>query len=60
MRKATLTAKNDSKYINCTLECIKLCTCTKLSLKLKRENVWAFSGLHGPNNKNVFSICLVS
>ena len=29
--------KNNSKYNNCTLECIKLGTCTQFSLKLIRE-----------------------
>ena len=36
----TMTAKNNSKYNNCTLECIELSTCTELSLKLKREKIF--------------------
>ena len=37
MATPTTTAKNNSKYNNCTLEYIELSTCTKLSLKLERE-----------------------
>ena len=34
------TAKNNSKYNNCTLECIELSTCTELLLKLEREKTF--------------------
>ena len=36
----TTTAKNNSKYNNCTLECIKLGTDTELSLKLECEKTF--------------------
>ena len=46
------TTKNNSKYNNCTLECIELGTCTELSLKLEREKIFLeFSGLQGRNNR---------
>ena len=34
------TAKNNSNYNNCTLECTELSTCTELSLKLQREKTF--------------------
>ena len=37
MRTATPTAKNNSKYNDCTLECIELSSCTELPLQLERE-----------------------
>ena len=33
----TTTTKNNSKYNNCTMECIEMSTCTELSLKLDLE-----------------------
>ena len=36
----TAKEKNNDKYNNCTLECIELSTCTKLSLKLQREKTF--------------------
>ena len=43
LRELTTTAKNNGKCNNCTLECIKLSTCTELSLKLQPEK--AFFGV---------------
>ena len=42
MRTATptTTAKNSSKYNNCTLKCIELSSCTELLLKLGREKTF--------------------
>ena len=41
---ADTTANNNSKYNNCTLECIELGTCTESSFKLEREKTffWSF------------------
>ena len=42
----------NSKYNNCTLECIELGKCTVLSLKLEREKIFLeFSGQQGRNNR---------
>ena len=40
MRTATPRAKNNNKYNNCTMECIKLSICTQLSLKLEFEKIY--------------------
>ena len=40
----TPTAKNNSKYNNCTLECIELGTCTELSLKFELEKTFFGDG----------------
>ena len=61
MATPTTAVKNNSKYNNCTLECIGLSTCMELLLKLEREKTFfRVLGLQGRNNKNVLSICLAS
>ena len=39
-RTPTPTAKNNSKYNNCTSECIEHCTCKDLSQELEREKTF--------------------
>ena len=55
MRTATPTptAKNNSKYNNCTLECIELGTCTELSLKFFGPFL-ELSRLRGRNKQKLF------
>ena len=56
--KATLRAKKNSKYNNCTLECLELSTCTELSLQFNRTRKYFFRvvGTTRTNNKNFLGI----
>mgnify|MGYP001792981607 CR=1 FL=1 len=56
----TTTAKNNSKYNNCTSECIELSTCTELSPKLGREKTFLWLSRLRERNRKKLSQYLLS